>query len=174
MSYARWYKVQWLYTKQRFAKGVQRNINWAHFMAIIFLRCWGSWFVQCCFPTYDANQGWLLCANSIHKSRSPLPHQKKKTAHKRAKYLKARKVSHLFPSSWVLRWVFGGKMLWKLSFWAIWRSLRKLDDFTLRDERQHLNTLISMDNSKLHSHAISGLSQAKKARFRRRTFKSRT
>ena len=27
MSYARWYKAQSLYTKQRFAKGVQRNIT---------------------------------------------------------------------------------------------------------------------------------------------------
>ena len=172
MSYARWYKAQWLYTKQRFAKDVQRSINRAHFMAIIFFN---GFEARCLFSVvflHDANQGWLLCANSIHKS--PLPHQKKKNAHKSAKFLKARKVSHLFPSSRVLRWFFGGKMLWKLSFWEIWRSLRKLDDFTLRCERQHLNTLISMDNSKLHSHAISGLSQGKKARFRRRTFKSRT
>jgi len=35
----------------------------------------------------------------------------KNSAHKLAKFLKARKVSHFFPSSWVLRWVFGGKML---------------------------------------------------------------
>ena len=56
------------------------------------------------------------------------PPASKNSADKRAKFLKARKVSHFFSSSWVLRWVFGGKMLWKLSFWAIWRALRKLDD----------------------------------------------
>ena len=135
-EYARWYKAQWPYTKQRFAKGVQRNINWAHFMAINFFN---GFEARCLFSVVFLHM-MRINAGYYEQTRffkSPLPHQKKKeNAHKSAKSLKARKVSHLFPSSW----------LWKLSFWAIWRSLRKLDDFTLRGERQHFNTLISMDN----------------------------
>ena len=174
MSYARWYKAQWLYTKQRFAKGVQRNINWAHFMAISFFY---GFEARCLFSVVFLRMMRIkagYCVPTRFKNLRSRIKKKKKKHIKARNPFKARKVSHLFPSSWVLRWVFGGKMLWKLSFMAIWRSLRKLDDFTLPGERQHLNILISMDNSKLHSHAISGLSQGKKARFRRRTFKSRT
>ena len=130
MSYARWYKAQWPYTKQRFAKGVQRNINWAHFMAIIFF--YG--FEARCLFSYIWCESRLVTMSKLG-SLNLHSRIKKENAHKSAKSLKARKVSHLFPSS----------RLWKLSFWAIWRSLRKLDDFTLRRERQHLNTLISMD-----------------------------
>ena len=126
MSYARWYKAQWLYTKQRFAKGVQRNINWAHFMAIIFFY---GFEARCLFSVVFLHMMWIKTGYYVQTRftnlRSRIKRKKHTHTHKSAKSLKARKVSHLFPSSW----------LWKLSFWAI----------TLRGERQHLNTLISMD-----------------------------
>ena len=139
MNYARWYKAQWPYTKQRFAKGVQRNINWAHFMVIIFFTvlrlvvCLVLFSYIWCKPRLVTMS--KLDSLNLHSRIKKKKKKRQENAHKSAKSLKARKVSRLFPSSW----------LWKLSFCAIWRSLRKLDDFTLRGERQHLNTLISMD-----------------------------
>ena len=160
MSYARWYKAQWLYTKQRFAKGVQRNINWAHFMAIIFFY---GFEARCLFSVVFLHMMWIKTGYYVQTRftnlRSRIKRKKHTHTHKSAKSLKARKVSHLFPSSW----------LWKLSFWAFFLG-NHFAWWAPTFKYSHLNGY----NSKLHSHAISGLSEGKKARFRSRTFKSRT
>ena len=160
MSYARWYKAHWLYTKQRFAKGVQRNINWAHFMVIIFFTVLRLVVCLVLFSYIWCESRLVTMCKLDSQISAPVSKEKKHThTHKSAKSLKARKVSHFFPSSW----------LWKFSFWAFFLG-NHFAWWAPTFKYSHLNGY----NSKLHSHAISGLSEGKKARFRGRTFKSRT
>ena len=66
---------------------------------------------RCLFSVVFLHMMRIKTGYCVQTRFTNLHQKKKKNAHKSAKFLKARKVSHLFPSSWVLRWVFGRKML---------------------------------------------------------------
>ena len=115
-------------------------------MAILY-----SFAARCLFGVvflHKAKQGTWLCEVLTHKS---LPHQR--TAHwftmkptnpqGMVGLLSLPLASHGYCDVF-----FGGNFFESLCFWAIWRALRNLDDYVLRDEREH--GLRGTEKLKLH------------------------
>ena len=100
-----------------------------------FIRFWGSLFMQCCFLTWSEARQVTVC--SIDSQISPVPMNGAPIRHRSANSLRPDKslissLRHGYCDAF-----FEGIILESFRFWAIWRALRKLDDYVLRGEREH-------------------------------------